>query len=138
MHIDTTLDQLHALANHVIRDCSDIDSADRWQADQARNTQEALEQLADRAGDHGMSQLQSAALDVYAYMSAFTEDHRPPSPQQRLQLQQLSRAISRELPQPSVSSALRSGHAAWPAGASRQNGAGQPPAASPHRHRIRR
>lgn len=64
-------------------------NAGDWEADQAERHQDDLGKLADYAGNLGLDKIHAAVLDLYAYVSVFTEGTLRPSATQRAELDQL-------------------------------------------------
>lgn len=61
-----------------------------WDADQAEKHQDELAHLADYAGNLGLDDIHAAILDLYAYVSVFSEGTLQPNPAQRVELKRLT------------------------------------------------
>jgi len=64
-------------------------NAGSWDSELAYNHQEDLSNLADYAGNLELERIHAAALDLYAYVSVFTEGTLKPNPAQRAELDRL-------------------------------------------------
>jgi PleD family two-component response regulator/EAL domain-containing protein (putative c-di-GMP-specific phosphodiesterase class I) len=88
-------------------------NAGEWDSAQAERHQDDLQRLADYAGNLDLEDVQAAILDLYAYVSVFTEGTLKPNAAQRTELERLIQdAQAQLLPLAPMQAPTRDGDAA--------------------------